>query len=285
MNNLALSLVAFSQGVPFFHAGDDLLRSKSLDRNSYNSGDWYNKLDWTLNSNNWGVGLPIEGRDKWDLFRPLLANPALKPGKSEISFAAQVFRDDLQIRKSSALFRLQTAEAVQKSVSFLNTGPNQIPGLIVMQLNDALNIDPVYDSIVVLFNASPNSVSFADSSLTGLQFELHPVQAASIDEIVKRSDFDLSRGVFTVPGRTTAVFVLKGAPAAAPSATPKAVSTVTLAPTATQVFQSTAPAATVTPISAPPIEADGSSLTFMGLFALVTGLVGAALIFLRKKTA
>jgi hypothetical protein len=30
--------VAFSQGIAFFHAGDDILRSKSLDRDSYNSG-------------------------------------------------------------------------------------------------------------------------------------------------------------------------------------------------------------------------------------------------------
>jgi pullulanase len=41
INNLAVSVVALSQGVPFFHAGDELLRSKSLDRNSYNSGDWF----------------------------------------------------------------------------------------------------------------------------------------------------------------------------------------------------------------------------------------------------
>jgi pullulanase len=61
MNNLAISLVMFSQGVPFFHAGDDLLRSKSLNPNSYDSGDWFNQLDWTYQSNNWGVGLPPEG--------------------------------------------------------------------------------------------------------------------------------------------------------------------------------------------------------------------------------
>lgn len=35
---LAEALVAFSQGVAFFHAGDEILRSKSLDRDSYNSG-------------------------------------------------------------------------------------------------------------------------------------------------------------------------------------------------------------------------------------------------------
>ena len=36
---LASALVAFSQGVAFFHAGDEILRSKSLDRDSYNSGE------------------------------------------------------------------------------------------------------------------------------------------------------------------------------------------------------------------------------------------------------
>ena len=35
---LASALVALSQGVAFFHAGDEILRSKSLDRDSYNSG-------------------------------------------------------------------------------------------------------------------------------------------------------------------------------------------------------------------------------------------------------
>jgi hypothetical protein len=36
----AQSLLVLAQGVPFIHAGDDLLRSKSLDRDSYNSGAW-----------------------------------------------------------------------------------------------------------------------------------------------------------------------------------------------------------------------------------------------------
>jgi len=36
--------VVLLQGIPFFHAGDETLRSKSLDRDSYNSGDWFNRL-------------------------------------------------------------------------------------------------------------------------------------------------------------------------------------------------------------------------------------------------
>ena len=42
-HNMGLSVIALGQGVPFFHAGTDMLRSKSLDRDSYNSGDWFNK--------------------------------------------------------------------------------------------------------------------------------------------------------------------------------------------------------------------------------------------------
>jgi pullulanase len=52
---MALALIAVSQGIAFFHAGDDLLRSKSLDRDSYNSGDWFNKLVWDGSGNNFGV--------------------------------------------------------------------------------------------------------------------------------------------------------------------------------------------------------------------------------------
>ena len=224
MNNLALSTAMFSQGVPFFHAGDDVLRSKSLDRNSYDSGDWFNKLDWTYQSNNWGVGVPIEGTDKWELMRPLLADPALKPAPSDITGAAAYFRELLQIRKSSPLFRLQTAEQIGRSLTFLNTGPEQTPGLIVMRLTDVDGLDENYEDIVVLFNARPEAVTFADAGLAGLEFVLHPIQQNSVDAVVRESKFDSATGAFGVPGRTTAVFVVK-AEMVEPTATPAITAT------------------------------------------------------------
>ena len=42
MNTLSLATTALAQTPSFWHAGADLLRSKSLDRNSYDSGDWFN---------------------------------------------------------------------------------------------------------------------------------------------------------------------------------------------------------------------------------------------------
>jgi len=203
MNNLALSIVMFSQGVPFFHAGDDILRSKSFDPNSYDSGDWYNKLDWTYESDNFGVGLPKEGTGQWDIYKPLLADPTLASTKTDITFASAVFRENLQIRKSSPLFRLQTADQVKKDVSFFNTGPEQIPGLIVMRLNDADNLDSNYKEILVFFNARPDAITFSDASLNG-DYVLHSIQQNSADDVLKQASYE--NGTFNVPGRTTAVY-------------------------------------------------------------------------------
>ena len=58
IENVGRSTILLGQGVPFIHAGGDILRSKSLDRDSYNSGDWFNRIDWTYGKNNFGVGLP-----------------------------------------------------------------------------------------------------------------------------------------------------------------------------------------------------------------------------------
>jgi pullulanase len=219
MNNLALSIVMFSQGVPFFHAGDDILRSKSFNPNSYNSGDWYNKLDWTYESNNWGVGLPLEGTGQWDIYKPLLTNPKLAPAKSDIEFASAVFREFLQIRKSSKLFRLETEEQIKNALSFYNNGPDQIPGLIVMDLKDIENVDPAYEEIVVLFNARPDSVTFSDPAFAGKNFGLHSVQQNSNDQLVRGSKFDSVSGTFTIAARTTAVFNILDEPAAEPTPT------------------------------------------------------------------
>ncbi|HSP78581.1 MAG TPA: pullulanase-type alpha-1,6-glucosidase, partial [Myxococcaceae bacterium] len=118
MHSLGLSLVLLGQGIPFIHAGDELLRSKSMDRDSYNSGDWFNKLDFTYQSNNWGVGLPPAGHNeqKWPLMKPLLADPALEPSGEHILAAFASFEDMLRIRKSTEVFRLRTAQDVREKV-------------------------------------------------------------------------------------------------------------------------------------------------------------------------
>ena len=210
MNNLGIDVIMLSQGVPFFHAGDDLLRSKSLDSNSYNSGDWFNRLDFTYESNNWAVGLPLNQQISWPFMQPLLANPALKPTRDNILAAAAHFREMLKIRKSSPLFRLRTAEQIIQRVRFLNTGPQQVPGLLVMCIaNPAFDLDPEIGMIAVLINASKASKTFGETSFQGIPFGLHPVLATSYDPVARTASYDQSVGAFNIPGRTTAVFLAR----------------------------------------------------------------------------
>ncbi|MBY8852448.1 DUF3372 domain-containing protein, partial [Saccharothrix sp. MB29] len=89
MQKVALAPVLLGQGQPFLHAGAEFLRSKSLDRNSYDSGDWFNRYDPSLRDNGFGRGLPPapDNRDKWPHAAPLLANAALKPSSADMRTA------------------------------------------------------------------------------------------------------------------------------------------------------------------------------------------------------
>ncbi len=280
MQNLGNSLVMLGQGLPFFHAGDDLLRSKSGDRNSYNSGDWFNRIDFSYASNNWGVGLPPDSQDRAAVLAPLLADPALRPTQADIVAASTAFREMLQIRRSSPLFRLQTAEAVAADLSFLNTGPDQVPGLIVMALDDRTAVDPTYSKIVVVFNANRETATYTVADLVGVPLGLHPVQQSSADAIVRTAGYDAVTGTFTVPGRTTAVFVLTDADAAMlPTATATAIPpSATPRPTRTPVPPTTAPtlpAATPTAAAPEPGFNPGTGGAIALALTLTAGIIGA----------
>ncbi|MGO1259920.1 MAG: pullulanase-type alpha-1,6-glucosidase, partial [Brachybacterium sp.] len=77
MNTLSLATVTLGQSPSFWAGGTDLLRSKSLDRDSYNSGDHYNAIDWTGETNGYANGLPGEEKngEAWDLMVPMLEDP------------------------------------------------------------------------------------------------------------------------------------------------------------------------------------------------------------------
>ena len=218
MQNLALDLVALAQGVPFFHAGEEMLRSKSLDHNSYNSGDWFNRLDFTYATNNFGVGLPqkADNGDRWAIVKPLLADPQLKPARADILKTVAHLRELLRIRKSSRLFRLTSAADINARVKFHNTGPQQTPGLVVISVSDTTgrDLDPRYDLIVVLCNAAPEAREFADAAFAHKFLTLHPVQVRSNDPVVRTASFNTNTGTFTIPARTTAVFVARAMPGA-----------------------------------------------------------------------
>jgi pullulanase len=186
-----------------------MLRSKDMDQNSYNSGDWFNKIDWTGKTANWGIGLPIasQNQGQWPLMTPLLSNPAYTPQPANIAYTEAAIQDLLKIRYSSSLFRMATEGEIQQNLTFLNTGPSQIPGLIVMKLDANGGNYGMYKHILVVFNATNTQVNFTNSTLQGLTLHLHMVQKQSGDPATRQSSFNLKTGTATVPALTTAVFV------------------------------------------------------------------------------
>lgn len=209
IHGLGQALTLLAQGVPFIHAGDDLLRSKSMERDSYDSGDWWNRIDWSGESNNWNVGLPREDKDgpNWNIIKTICEDTTVKPSAADIQAASDRFRELLSIRALSPLFRLRTEAQVMTRVDFHNGGPNQIPGLIAMSITDGTcagtDLDPNVEALMVIFNANDEAQTLAVTGASG--FELHPLQVTSTDPVVRTASF--TGETFSVPARTTAVFV------------------------------------------------------------------------------
>jgi pullulanase-type alpha-1,6-glucosidase len=192
MQVLALSTVVLSQGTGFVTFGSDRLRSKSLDRNSYDSGDWFNAVEWNCSrGNGFGRGLPPawDNQSKWPYATPLLNDPTLIPSCASVDLAAARYQELLRIQKSSKLFSLSTLDEVQRTVSFPVTGQ---PGVITMVLRSSS------ETIVVVFNANGSSVTQTLPGLGALMV------APSVDPIMAEASY--ANGVFTVPARTVAVF-------------------------------------------------------------------------------
>ncbi len=209
MQVLALSTVVMGQGTGFVTTGTERLRSKSLDRNSYNSGDWFNQIRWNCaDGNGFGIGLPPaeDNRDKWPYAKPLLADPLLVPDCAAVELTDARYAELLRIRASSPVFGLPTAKEVQRRVAFPLSGADETPGVLTMTL-DARGLGGAWKSVTVVFNATPESATQRVTGLRGADVTLHPVLRSSADPVLRTAAFDRSSGTFTVPGRSVAVFV------------------------------------------------------------------------------
>ncbi|MBR3704695.1 MAG: type I pullulanase, partial [Oscillospiraceae bacterium] len=84
MNNLGAAIIMISKGTPFWQAGEEMLRTKGGDENSYKSSDAVNNIDWSvLKEGNreyetmlYYKGL-IEMRKSYDIFTDNSAEMAL----------------------------------------------------------------------------------------------------------------------------------------------------------------------------------------------------------------
>jgi pullulanase/glycogen debranching enzyme len=209
---VALATVAFSQGIAYFHAGGEVLRSKSLDRNSYNSGDAFNRLDFTLGDNGFGIGLPpqADNGSSWPVMRTVLADPSVKPTPDDLRFTRDAFLDLLRIRAGSGLLRLRDAGEITRRLRFADTGPDQSGTVLAAHLDGEGLEGAGSRALVYLINAGIAPATVAVPEAAGQAFTLHPVQAAATagDPRAREARFEPEGGLFMVPARTAVVFVL-----------------------------------------------------------------------------
>lgn len=120
---LSAAILFTSQGIPFFSEGEEFLRTKQGDHNSYRSGDEINGIDW----------------DRCYEYQEMIA----------------YYQGLIKLRKRHPAFRMQSAEAIQSALVFQDTDNNKV---ITYFLQEYANGD-TWRHIAVVFNASEAPVS------------------------------------------------------------------------------------------------------------------------------
>jgi len=118
MHLLANTIVLTSQGIPFLHAGVEMLRTKNGEENSYKSPDAINQLDWSR--------------------------------KSKYKNVFEYYQALIQLRKNHPAFRMPTTEMIQQHLSFLDM---EEAGMVGYQITGNANGDS-WENILVVFNGS-----------------------------------------------------------------------------------------------------------------------------------
>jgi pullulanase-type alpha-1,6-glucosidase len=228
-NTLALATVTLAQTPSFWHGGTDLLRSKSLDPNSYNSGDLFNLIDWTGADNAWGVGLPptterdgTEYGNPGGLMQTLLSytdsdGNSLKPTADDAEAASAMAQELLLLRSTYPLFRLGSTELINDKLTFQNSIggedtvlPGFIPMLITDPPDDDIDVDPKVDAMLVVFNA--NNYPVTNKYVTGVDgrnFILSDITANG--KIAPETNWDSSASKITIPPLSVAVLIEQSA--------------------------------------------------------------------------
>ena len=127
MNNLAAAIVMTSQGVPFIHAGEEMLRSKPLedgtfDHNSYRSSDEVNNLKWA------------------DL------------SQAEYQLTNAYYQGLIAFRKAHPALRMTTAEEVAQKITKLGGLDFNVVGFHI-----AAGANGEENELIVVFNPTPNA--------------------------------------------------------------------------------------------------------------------------------
>ena len=131
MNKLAAAIILTSQGIPFIHSGDEILRSKrdengNLIENSYKSSDYVNKFDWSR-------------KEKYiDIFN--------------------YYKKIINLRKNHKIFKMDSFKDINENISFLKFGVNFTEKNIVAYIIEGEKLKDSLKKILVIFNGNKHEV-------------------------------------------------------------------------------------------------------------------------------
>lgn len=128
MDKLAQAIVFFSQGIPFLHSGEEILRTKKGEENSYNLGDDINKIDWNRK------------KQYYDVF--------------------SYYRDLIKVRKDHPAFFLSDAASVRKNLKFYEDLGLDIESPRIAFVIDGDDVNDSWGKIVVLINPLKQQYKF-----------------------------------------------------------------------------------------------------------------------------
>lgn len=96
---MAFSILMTSQGIPFFHSGNSFLRTKKMNKNSYNAPVEINGIDWSLKEKNYDLFLKI--------------------------------KDIIELRKKLGIFNMKTGYEVRDRIYFIDNLKDYIIAYII----------------------------------------------------------------------------------------------------------------------------------------------------------
>lgn len=169
MNKLTCAIVFTAQGIPFFQAGEELLRSKknedgTIQDNSYRSSDEVNAIPWA--------------------------------NKSKYYHVFQYYKGFIKLRKKFSEFRMISASEVKERLHFLSNLEDNVV---------AYTIDSKIDSrksVLVIYNANQYDVTLTIKD--GL-WEIYADDDQVSDQVIRT----ITGGIITINAISCMVMVLK----------------------------------------------------------------------------
>ncbi|HDR6314777.1 TPA: type I pullulanase [Bacillus thuringiensis] len=121
MHKLSSSILLTSQGIPFLHAGQEFMRTKYGDHNSYKSPDSINQMDWLR--------------------------------RAAFNNEVEYMKGLIDLRQKYSAFRMTSSEQIKKHISFIDTPKNVVAYSIDGKGNGNKN-----ENFMVAHNANRESV-------------------------------------------------------------------------------------------------------------------------------